>query len=136
MGGVFVRHKPIIQVVLTANDRTILSQGLLDSGSDDTVFPRTSGEELGIMFDGLPKSVAAGVGGEAIEYAIAGVRLAIDDGTQCYEWPARVGFRLDGKKVLPLLGQAGFLQFFTVEFRGDTHEAVLTPKGTFPGVVS
>jgi len=89
MGGVFVRHKPIIQVVLTANDRTILSRGLLDSGSDDTVFPRTSGEELGIMFDGLPK-----------------------------------------------LGQAGFLQFFTVEFRGDTHEAVLTPNGTFPGVVS
>lgn len=44
--------------------------------------------------------------------------------------------RLDRKKTLPLLGQAGFLQFFTAEFRGDTHEVILTPNASFSGVVT
>lgn len=39
-------------------------------------------------------------------------------------------------RSLPLLGHAGFLQFFTAEFRGDTHEVLLTPNDTFPGTLT
>jgi hypothetical protein len=32
-----------------------------------------------------------------------------------------------------LLGQAGFLQFFSAEFDGEAHIVTLTPKPSFPG---
>ena len=34
---------------------------------------------------------------------------------------------------LVLLGQAGFLQYFTAEFDGEAKEVVLNPKPSFPG---
>jgi hypothetical protein len=32
-----------------------------------------------------------------------------------------------------LLGHAGFLEYFDVEFHGAGHVAILTPNGSFPG---
>jgi hypothetical protein len=43
-----------------------------------------------------------------------------------------VGFTA-GKLRQPLLGYAGFLQFFTVTFHGDHEEVELTVNAAYPG---
>ena len=53
---------------------------------------------------------------------------------EAYQWTAVVGF-VDGATLpRPLLGHAGFLQFFDAEFRGADLEVLLIPNRSFPGV--
>ena len=133
LGGISYRHKPLVWVRLFFGEVAQSVQALLDTGSDDTVFPGPLAARLGISLDGLPTASAAGVGGQPVPFALEKVRLSIHDGVSGCEWEAMVGFRLDQVNALPLLGQAGCLQFFTSEFRGDTHEVILAPNSTFPG---
>ena len=65
-----------------------------------------------------------------MRYAI--VKLRITDGISFLEWTASVGF-VAGPGVRPLLGFAGFLQFFTATFRGDHEEVELEVNGLYPG---
>jgi hypothetical protein len=54
------------------------------------------------------------------------------DGKEQREWPAWVGFT-PAKLQSPLLGFAGFLQFFTATLRGDREEVELTINSLYPG---
>ena len=136
MPGATARYKPMLHIRVEHDGEAWPVQGLLDTGSDDTVFPRSLAERLRISLDGLPVTSATSAGGRPIQYAVASVTLAIHDGTQSCRWNALVGFRLDSVKSLPLFGQLVFLQFFTAEFLGDSHEVILTPNGSFPGTVT
>jgi hypothetical protein len=61
------------------------------------------------------------------------VQLQISDGLrETYEWTAVVGFASTPLRY-GILGQAGFLEFFHVEFRGADREVVLIPNRYFPG---
>lgn len=60
------------------------------------------------------------------------VQLRICDGIETFEWPATVGF-VAARLHYALLGQAGFLQFFSADFDGEAHIVTLTPKPSFPG---
>jgi hypothetical protein len=62
----------------------------------------------------------------------ASVTLRITDGVEFREWPAVVGFA-SGNLTRPLLGFAGFLQFFTATFHGDREEVELTVNPLYPG---
>lgn len=62
----------------------------------------------------------------------AQLSLRITDGLEKREWPAWVGFSPLIQR--PLLGFAGFLQFFTATFRGDYEEIELTINRLYPGV--
>jgi hypothetical protein len=61
-----------------------------------------------------------------------GVHLRISDGIETLEWPATVGF-VAARLHYALLGQAGFLQFFSADFDGEAQTVTLTPKPSFPG---
>lgn len=135
MPGATVRYKPIFHVRVAHAGAAWPIAGLLDSGSDDTVFPRSLADKLGISLNGLPIGSATSAGGKPVEYVVAAVTMAIHDGTQGCQWNALVGFRLDHAKALPLFGQAGFLQFFNADFRGDAHEVILTPNTSFSGTL-
>jgi hypothetical protein len=60
------------------------------------------------------------------------VQLMITDGVETFEWTATVAF-VSARLHYALLGQAGFLQFFSAEFDGEAHVVTLTPKPSFPG---
>lgn len=133
MPGATVRYKPVFHIRIEHAGVTWPIAGLLDSGADDTVFPRSLANKLGISLSGLPVGSATSAGSKPVEYAVAAVTLGLHDGTQGCQWNALVGFRLDDVKALPLFGQAGFLQFFDADLRGDAHEAILTPNSSFAG---
>ncbi len=127
------RPRPVIFVAVIGPNGTAVEKGLLDIGADDTVFSDTVASHIGIDLSQAPTGGASGVGPmAAVVLRYAEVVLRISDGKEHREWPARVGFTA-APLHRPLLGFAGFLQFFTATFHGDREEAELGVNGSYPG---
>jgi hypothetical protein len=106
--------------------------GLLDSGSDDTVFPETSAAKIGVDLTNAPTITAAGAGMVTCAIRLASVTLRLASNGERREWQAVVGFTSAPLRQ-PLLGHAGFLQFFTATFHGDLEEAELKVNASYAG---
>jgi predicted aspartyl protease len=106
--------------------------GYLDTGSDDTVFSERLAARIGLDLTNAPVSrlTTATLSHAPVRYAQ--VTLRVTDGKEQREWPAWMGFT-PAKLQSPLLGFAGFLQFFTATFRGDREEVELTVNNLYPG---
>jgi hypothetical protein len=87
---------------------------------------------LGIDLSQAPQGEAATVGGSPVPYHYAVVHLRLSDGYEECEWDAIVGF-VAAPMRWAILGYAGALQYFDLQFRGLHREALLTPNASFPG---
>ncbi len=134
LGGSLMRHRPIVAVQVFGPLGSRVIDGCVDCGCDDTIFSLSVARRLGIDLQGAPQGQAQSVGGPAVAYRYAAVKLQITDGVECYEWLATVGF-VDLPLRWALLGHAGFLDFFDTELRGGRREVSLVPAATFPGVM-
>lgn len=133
LGGLQVRHRPVLAVLLTGPGTPQLRDGLLDTGSDDTVFTDAVAAQLGIdLSKAEQRLVMLASRARPILCRYASVQLRISDGTETFLWTAVVGF-VPGPLHYALLGQAGFLQYFGADFDGEAKEVMLTPKPAFPG---
>ena len=121
-----------IAVTLVGSGGTKATEALLDTGSDDRVFPDQHAAILGVDLANAPQRVLTGIspGGYSVRYAL--VRLRLTDGIEFREWPAWVGFT-NAPLPHPTLGYAGCLQFFTATFRGDAQEVELTVNSAYTG---
>jgi hypothetical protein len=123
----------VILVSLLGPQGTSVDYALLDSGSDDTVFPDFVAADVGIDLTNAPTGSASGVGpAGAMLLRYAEVILRMTDGHEYREWPARVAFT-SLPLHRPLLGFAGCLQFFTTTFHGDREQVELTVNSLYPG---
>jgi Aspartyl protease len=111
---------------------TSLRDGLLDTGADDTVFPVDLAESLGIDLSKEPAHDVGLAGRGSVPCRYAKVALRITDGKETYSWEAVVGFMPIALRYV-LLGHAGFLQFFDVDFRGADKDFQMWPNRDFPG---
>jgi hypothetical protein len=132
LGGRWVRPRPVILVSVVGPAGTLPRPALLDTGSDDTVFPDHFAALLGVDLANAPTGEAAGVGGQSVQLRYADVTLRLTDGKERREWPATVGFTAVRLRR-PLLGFAGFLRFFTATFQGDREEIELAVNSLYPG---
>lgn len=132
LDGRLVRPRPLIVVTVIGPTESTTQTAHLDPGSDDCVFPDYLAAKIGVDLDTAPIGEASGVGQEAVPLRYARVTLRVASGDELLEWPAWVAFAALPLKR-PLLGFAGFLQFFTATFHGDTEEAELTVNTLFPG---
>src|SRR5262249_19241984 len=124
LGGRSERPRPVLLVTVIGPTGTQVELALLDTGADDTVFPEDVAALIGVDLTNAPTGEAAGVGQAAAPLRYAEVTLRITDGREQRQWQARVGFTPAPLKR-PLLGFAGFLQFFTATFHGDREEVEL-----------
>ncbi len=133
LGGSRMRHRPFLSARITGPAHFMIRDGLLDTGSDDTIFPQGIATAIGIDLTNAPQLTIhlAGRGPFPCRYAQAGLRIT-DGLTETYEWPAVIGF-VPVPLLNPLFGHAGFLQFFDAEFRGADREVILKPNPSFPG---
>ena len=132
--GRLFRPRPLIPVTVI-NAQSGLSRtyhGLLDTGADDTVFQNETALGLGIDLTNAPTGTAQGVTGQTVtvQYAEVLLQLTNDDG-DVLEWRATVAFA-PKRGTHPLLGFAGFLQFFNANFSGEFEEVTLTPNRLIP----
>src|SRR5204863_8426585 len=125
LGGRHERPKPVIAVALLTAHDTVTRDCLLDTGADDTTFPEDVAKKLGIDLSNAPSGSASGVGMGPYSVRYAKVTLRITDGQEQREWEGWVGFT-SARLHRPLLGYAGFLQFFDANSRGDAETVELT----------
>jgi hypothetical protein len=127
------RPRPVIFVAVIGPHGTAVEKALLDIGADDTVFSDLVATHIGIDLSHSPTGGASGVGPmSAVVLRYAEVVLRISDGKEHREWSARVGFT-SAPLHRPLLGYAGFLQFFTATFHGDREIAELAVNAGYQG---
>jgi hypothetical protein len=113
----------------------VLRDGVLDTGADDTVFPDWVAATIGLDLEHAEQRDVGLVGRRSVRCSYVPAGLRISDGLrETYQWTAIIGFVASPLLARPLLGYAGFLQYFDAEFRGADCEAILTPNRSFPGV--
>ncbi len=134
LGGGTVRYRPIMAVGISGPSGNWILDGLLDTGSDDTIFPEWVAAVIGLdMHQAIDQEIHLAGRGKPLRCRYWSTKLRLTDGLQeTYEWNATVGFVAIPLKC-PLLGQAGFLQYFDVTFQGADHGAILTPNWSFSG---
>ncbi len=132
LGGRWVRPRPIFMATLIGPAGAYPRLSLLDTAADDTVFPQQAAVQAGIDLTNAPSGEAGAVGGVTVPVRYAEVTLRITDGREFHEWTARVGFTA-ARLIQPLLGFAGFLQFFSANFLGDGEEVELTVNSLYTG---
>jgi hypothetical protein len=132
LGGRWVRPRPLYDVTLVGPMGTYLDAGLVDPGSDETIFPNLAAARAGIDLTIAPTGNIAGVGLGTVHLRYALVTLRIAGVNELREWRAWVGFTAAPLKR-PVLGFAGFLQFFSAHFYGDREEFELEVNSLYPG---
>jgi hypothetical protein len=134
LGGSMVRYRPIVAVRVTGPTGSWIMDGLLDSGSDDTIFPEWAAAIIGADLDtAVDQHLHLAGRANPLRCRYLSVTLRITDGkSETYEWDATVGFVAVPLKC-PLLGHAGFLQYFDVKFQGSDHVVSLAPNSSFSG---
>jgi hypothetical protein len=132
LNGRQTRPRPIVPITLVGPSNSKLTDGHLDSHSDDTVFPEQYAIFTGIDLTNAPQGTAAGIGQIPVPVKYAQVTLRLTDGKEYREWTGWVGFT----PVLSnyaLLGFAGCLQYFTTIYYGDREEVELFVNSLYPG---
>jgi hypothetical protein len=132
LGGRLGRPRPILGVTVLGPAGYLPVDALLDTGADDTVFPESLATLLGVDLSSAPTVMTLGVGGTPTPVRFAVVALRIADNQERRQWDACVGFTT-ARFRYPMLGFAGFLQYFTATFHGDREEVELTVNGLYPG---
>jgi hypothetical protein len=136
LGGALTRWRPITAVRLTRPSHTWLCDGLLDSGADDTVFEEDLAALVGVdLSQAESRQLLLAGRPQPITCRYASVELRVTDGKETYTWTAIIGFA-QSRLRYPLLGHAGFLQYFNSDFQGADRQVVLTANRSFPGTAS
>ena len=135
LGGRRVRPRPFLPITLInpVTGSWCSYRGLLDTGADDTVFHVDTAQLLGIDLSNAPSTRAIGVSSGPsviIRFAEVFLQIANSDG-DVLEWSATVAFA-EKRGSHPLLGFAGFLQFFDAAFLGEQEEFELSPNSLLP----
>lgn len=132
LGGRWVRPRPLYGITLIGPTGTFVDAGHLDTGSDDTIFPDMAAAVAGIDLTNAPTGIITGIGLAGVQLRYAEVTLRIAGLNELREWKAWVGFTAAPLKR-PLLGFAGFLQFFAAHFYGDREEVELAVNNFYHG---
>lgn len=128
--------RPLIPVKVRTSSGVVLHyhRALLDSGSQDTLLPLDAA-----IFAGISLFPDAGHivrwRGTAYPLRFGRVEFQIEEaGMEC-RWSATIAFAAM-LMPYPILGVAGFLEYFDTNFRGADHLLELFPNRNFPGNVT
>ncbi len=125
------RPRPIIPVTIIGPSQSLAGDALVDTGADDTIFPDLAALKIGLDLTAAPTSFSRTISPGGVRVRYARVALRIGNVFEHYEWEAWVGFT--PQLWRPILGFAGFLQFFDATFFGAREELELTVNPTYSG---
>ena len=133
LGGAALLPRPLPALRITGPSGSRLRDGLLDTGADETILDPSVAPLIGIDLNQALEREVNLIGRGRIRCRYAPVQLRISDGiAETYEWDTVVGFA-PFPVLRSLLGFAGFLQLFDVDFRGAAQEVELRPNALFAG---
>jgi len=109
-----------------------LKSALLDTGSQDTLFPAALAEPLGILLGGERQTIRWRGQRYWVEFHTVELELGQEQVT--WRWQARVGFT-PAPLSYALLGHRGCLDFLDANFRGADQVVEIEVNRLFPGIV-
>ena len=126
--------RPVITIRVIGPKAEARWDALVDSGADETLFPRSLAEALGVELDSQRTSVAAGISGEPLKIQYGDVELRLESGPEIVAWRTTVGFVDFGSasEEVIILGHGGCLDYFTATFRGEIAELELEANALLP----
>ena len=130
-GGVV---RPIIAVAIEGPRGRRLLDGLLDSGSDRTIFPAREARSIGVSLPAAPDGSFKTAGGVSIPYRLAEVVMELRGNGTIVRWKSLVAFA-DSPLVMIHLGTRGFLEYFHCTFMGPKKKIVLDPQPLPPAAM-
>lgn len=117
--------KPLLDLILSLESRSLSAQALVDSGADVNVLPRSAGESLGAAWDARKTTLRMG-GALAGVLAMPLLVMAEPRGLPA----VRLAFAWCQTDDVPLvLGQTNFFMEFDVCFFRSRMEFSVVPKG-------
>ena len=125
--------RPIVPVIVKGPATRRRSKAVVDTGSNDTIFPLKLAHVLGIQL-GTPVTHHVVWHGQSFPMQFATVDLELSDGWAGFRWSATVGFTL-APFPYALLGIRGCLQFFDATFCGKDLAVEFTINSSFSGTV-
>jgi hypothetical protein len=127
-----VRYKPVIPLTVIGPSGRYNIEALVDSGSDDVVFPSYVAAHIGVDLSAALAGQAQGLGGnQPVGLLYAPVTLLLSDGTQTCRWRAVTAFTSTPMRFA-LFGIAGGLEHFRATLDVYDRELILLPKPSLP----
>ena len=129
--------RPLVPVAIIGQvTRRRFPRALLDSGSEDTIFPAPIATMIGTQLyrRGSQKSIVRWRG-TTYPLRFGNIHLELTDGTSIWKWPAEVGFS-DAPLPYVILGNNGCLEFFDATFFGESREVELKINSAYAGTGS
>jgi hypothetical protein len=118
--------------IIGAHGRRYFPRALLDTGSEDTIFPTAVAGIIGVdLNDRSDRRSILRWRGAAYPLLFGNVTLELSDGSDALNWPAEIGFS-DAPLPYVLLGNKGCLEFFDATFLGWAREVELNANVSFP----
>jgi hypothetical protein len=126
--------RPIITIRVVGPKSDARWDALVDSGADETLFPMSLAEALGVELDQQLTSEVAGISGDRLKIHYGDVELRIESGQGFVAWKTTVGFVDFGSASdeVIILGHGGCLDYFTATFDGEKAELELVPNSLLP----
>jgi len=110
---------------------------LVDTGSDNTILPKSIAEPLGIPLRVASGSSASAFGGQRLSLLDGEATLQLEADGKVIRWPSELLFfdfpNIEDETVI--LGHAGFLDYFTATFDGEMGVLDLVANDDLPATV-
>jgi hypothetical protein len=127
-----VRYRPVIPLAVVGPGGQHSVEALVDSGSDDVVFPLDVAAHIGLNLSAATAGQAQGLGGpQPVGLLYAPVILVLSDGMQTCRWRAVTAFT--GSRLrFAIFGIAGGLEHFRTTLDVQSLEIILLPQPSLP----
>ena len=133
-GDLLLLRRPEMPVTIVGPSSSATYIGLVDIGSDNTIFPQSVANLLGIATQPSTGPSATAFGGSRIALETGEANLRIEADRESASWRATISFfdfpTADEETVI--LGHAAFLDYFTAIFDGKAGVLTLLPNDELP----
>jgi hypothetical protein len=133
-GDFLLVRRPEIPVTILGAAGAATYIGLVDTGSDHTIFLTSVADHLGIQVQEATGPAASVFGGQRIQLLVGEAVLKLEAGGQTSSWKTVVCFFdfTTPEEEAVVLGHAGFLDYFTAIFDGKAAVLSLEPNDELP----
>lgn len=129
-----ILRRPEIPITIIGPAGWVTCLGLVDTGSDNTIFPKTLADYLHIRLNEETTSSATSFGGSRVDLEIGEVELRIEANGESFRWRTPVSFFdfASHDEEMVILGHAGFLDYFLAAFDGKLSDVSLAASDEMP----